>query len=179
MQPISSPPATPPSPTAPGSVSQQSALAPLKPIGSAVWSALRWLLRGFDPIKWVIVAGLVVLAVMVWSFVRTNIVEPFDDIVTERQCLDHGEEIERELLGWERSNRFGLFDRSVGFCRFGDGPNGEAPITLTLADTEPGHLFQGAKAIGIIIQLGIVSIFLRLTVEPVLDFYRHVRARLT
>lgn len=123
-----------------------------------------------------IVAAILVVALFLWSEVRDRAATPFDDQVTERLCLDHGEEIERNMIGYERSNRFGLRDRSEGFCRYGHGPNGEAPITLTLADTDPGLLYRAAKAIGIILQLGIVSFFLRMTIEPALDFYRYLRS---
>lgn len=101
---------------------------------------------------------------------------PLDELVTEQACEDHGEEIGRDLIGYERSNRFGLSNRSEGFCSYGSGPDGEAPITLTMAETEPGSRYRAAKWIGIIAQLGIVSIFLRLTIDPALDFYRYVRS---
>ncbi len=129
-----------------------------------------------DPIRVVIVAVLVVLSLFVWSAARDRLVTPLDDLVTERVCNDHGEEIGREVTGHERSNRFGLSNRSEGFCSFGQGPEGEAPITLAIAEIEPGLQYRAAKWVGIIAQLGIVSIFLRLTVDPALDFYRYLRS---
>lgn len=130
-----------------------------------------------DPIKIVLVGLLAALAIVVWSIGRNEVVTPLDGLMTERLCLDHAEEIGRVSTGYERSNRFGLFNRSEGYCFFGEGPEGEAPITLTIEDTAPGPLYRGAKLIGIIIQLGIVSIFLRFTVDPVLDTYRYLRER--
>ncbi len=130
-----------------------------------------------DPIKLVLVGILAALALVVWSIGRNQVVTPLDDLVTERLCRDHGEEIGRESVGYERSNRFGLFNRSEGYCSYGEGPDGEAPITLTIEDTAPGPLYRGTKIVGIIIQLGIVSIFLRLTVDPVLESYHYLRER--
>ncbi len=136
----------------------------------------RFSLASIDPARILIVLALIVASLFVWSLARDRIVTPFDDLVTERLCLDHGETIEREAVGHERSNRFGLSNRSEGFCSFGEGPNGEAPITKTIAETEPGLLYRAAKWIGIIVQLGIVSIFLRLTIDPALDVYRYLRS---
>ena len=130
-----------------------------------------------DPVQGVLVLILLGLAFVVWSVGRNQVVRPLDNLMTERLCLDHGEEIARTSTGYERSNRFGLIDRSEGYCFYGEGPDGEAPITLTIEETEPGPLYRGAKWVGIIIQLGIVSIFLRLTVDPVLDAYRYLRSR--
>ena len=146
---------------------------PLKPSDRSMSS----LVKRIDPIKLLLVAILAALALVVWSIGRNGVVEPLDNLLTERLCRDHGEEINRESIGYERSNRFGLFNRSEGYCSYGEGPDGEAPITLTIEDTAPGPLYRGAKWIGIIIQLGIVSIFLRLTVEPVLESYRYLRER--
>lgn len=120
--------------------------------------------------------ALIVAALVVWNVSRSRVVAPFDGLITERLCLDHGEEIGRELLDYERSNRFGWSNRSEGFCFFGSGPDGEAPITRTIAETEPGLLYRAGKWIGIIVQLGIVSLFLRLTVDPSLDLYRYLRS---
>ncbi len=131
-----------------------------------------------DPFRIVIVAVLMICALFVWSFARDRIVAPVDELVTEQLCITYGEEVEREVIGFERSNRFGIFNRSEGFCRYGQGPNGEAPISVTIEDTAPGPLYRGAKIIGIITQLGIASIFLRFTMDPSLDFYRWVRSRL-
>ncbi|MGH1490678.1 MAG: hypothetical protein ACRBK7_15030 [Acidimicrobiales bacterium] len=139
---------------------------------------LSFMLGPIDPFKLIVVGILAVLALFVWSIGRNQVVRPMDNLLTERLCLDHAEEIGRVSTGYERSNRFGLVDRSEGYCYYGEGPNGEAPITLTVEDTVPGPLFRGAKLVGIIIQLGLVSIFLRFTVDPVLDTYNYIRAKL-
>lgn len=133
--------------------------------------------RFTDPFFWITIALLGFMALLVWSVARDRIVEPFDRFVTEQHCLDTGNELEREALGFERSNRFGLRNRSEGLCQFGEGPNGEAPMTMTLEQTAPGPLFRAFKGFGIVIQLGIVSIFLRLIVDPTLELFRAVRAR--
>lgn len=135
----------------------------------------QWIAR-IDPFRVAIVAAILLAALVIWSLTRNQIVEPFDRMVTEQLCRDHAEEIGRETVGYERSNRFGVRNRSEGYCRYGEGPNGEAPITLTIEETDPGPLYLGAKWVGIIVQLGIVSFFLRLTVEPALDFYRYLRS---
>jgi hypothetical protein len=132
-----------------------------------------------DPFRIAIVAVLLIVALFVWSAVRDRVVTPLDSMVTERLCTDHGEEIGRTMLAFERSNRFGLTDRSVGYCFYGEGPNGEAAITLAIEQLDPGRLYLAAKWIGIIIQLGVVSIFLRLTIDPALDFYRYVRSTIS
>jgi hypothetical protein len=129
-----------------------------------------------DPFRIVIVVAILLVAVFLWSLARNQIVRPFDNLVTEQLCRNHADELGREMIGYERSNRFGLSDRSEGYCLFGDGPNGEAPITVTIEETDPGPLYLGAKWIGIIVQLGIVSLFLRLTIDPALDFYRYLRS---
>ncbi|MGI9598471.1 MAG: hypothetical protein ACR2QK_20060 [Acidimicrobiales bacterium] len=135
------------------------------------------LLRRLDPVKLLLVAILLVLAGVVWSIGRNQVVRPLDNLLTERLCLAHGDEIGRASIGYERSNRFGFENRSEGYCFYGEGENGEAPITLTIEETIPGPLYRGAKLVGIIIQLGIVSIFLRFTVDPVLDSYRYLKNR--
>lgn len=132
-----------------------------------------------DPVRVVIVAVLLVASLFVWSAARDRLVTPLDDLATERACEQYGEEIGREVTGHERSNRFGLSNRSEGFCFYGEGAEGEAPITLAIAEVEPGLEYRAAKWVGIIIQLGIVSIFLRLTIDPALDFYRYVRSWFT
>ncbi len=130
----------------------------------------------FDPFKIVLGILIAILALFVWSAVRSAIIEPLDNAVTEQLCDSYGEEIGRLATGYERSNRFGLRNRSQGFCFYGPGLDGEAPITLTIEETQPGSRYRAAKWIGIIIQLGIVSIFLRFVVDPVMDTYRYVRS---
>lgn len=130
----------------------------------------------FDPFKIILGILILIAAFYVWSAVRSGIVEPLDKLVTEQLCENYGEEIGRTVTGYERSNRFGLRNRSEGFCFYGQGPEGEAPITLTIEETQPGNRYRAAKWIGIIVQLGIVSIFLRFVVDPVMETYRYVRS---
>lgn len=132
---------------------------------------------GFDAGRWLVVAVIAVFALMVLNVARTRVVAPFDNLVTEQMCLRHGEEVERTLVDFERSNRFALRNRTDGFCSFGPGPEGEPAITMAITDTDPGPLYTWAKAIGIILQLGIVSIFIRLVTDPVLEMYRVVAER--
>ncbi|MEM7275510.1 MAG: hypothetical protein AAF547_20710 [Actinomycetota bacterium] len=132
----------------------------------------------FDPFRLILVAIIALAALWLWSVVREEVVAPVDSIITERLCIAHGEELGRSVLAFERSNRFAIQNRTDGFCRFGQGPEGEPPLTLTIEETEPGPLYRAAKIIGIIVQLGIVSIMLRLVVDPVFDVYRYIRAKL-
>lgn len=132
---------------------------------------------GFEIGRWLIVAVIAVCALIVLNLARNHVVAPFDNLVTEQMCLRHGEDIERILLDFERSNRFALRDRTDGFCSYGPGPEGEPAVVMAIADTEPGALYTWAKAIGIILQLGIASIFIRLVTEPVLETYRFLIER--
>jgi hypothetical protein len=132
-------------------------------------------LKRIDPLRVALVALLLIAALVVWSTVRERVVSPVDGWVTERVCATHGERIGREVTGYEQSNRFGLRNRSEGFCRYGIGPNGEAPITLTVAEAEPGLRYRATKWLGIIFQLGVVSLFLRFTVDPVFEVARFLR----
>lgn len=133
--------------------------------------------RRFDIGRWLIVAVIAVSALIVLNLARTRVVAPFDNLVTEQMCLRHGEEMERTLLDYERSNRFALRDRTEGFCSYGPGPEGEPATAMAIADTDPGALYLWAKAIGIVLQLGIASIFIRLVTDPALEAYRFVRDR--
>lgn len=127
--------------------------------------------------RWLIVAVIAVCALIVLNLARTHVVSPFDNLVTEQMCLRHGEDLERILLDFERSNRFAFRDRTDGFCSYGPGPAGEPAMAMAIDDTEPGALYTWAKAIGIVLQLGIASIFIRLVTEPVLDTYRSLVRR--
>ena len=118
------------------------------------------------------------MSLFVLDFARDRIVAPFDNLVTEQMCLRHGEEIERSLLDYGRSTRFALRNRTDGYCSYGPGAEGEAALTMTVEETDPGALYTWAKVIGIIVQLGIASIFIRLVTEPVLETYRILERRL-
>lgn len=133
--------------------------------------------REFDIGRWLIVAFIVLSALIVLNLARNRVVAPFDNLVTEQMCLRHGEDVERTLLDFERSNRFALRNRTDGFCSYGPGPEGEPAVVMAIADTEPGALYRWAKAIGIILQLGIASIFVRIVTEPALETYRFLTER--
>lgn len=128
--------------------------------------------------RWLVIAVIALLAFIVLGMARGRVVAPFDNLITEQMCLRHGEEIERTLLDFERSNNFALQNRTDGFCSYGPSPDGEAAITMTVNETEPGALYTWAKAIGIVLQLGIASIFVRLVTEPALETYRFLAQRL-
>ncbi len=138
----------------------------------------RWA-SNVDPLQVIVIAVLALLAFFVLFVARNQVVRPLDNLATEQQCRSYGETIEQPLTGWERSNRFGLLNRSEGFCSYGPGLEAEASgeLTLAIADTEPSPLYTLGKFIGIALQFGILSIFLRLTVDPVLDLYSAVRPR--
>ncbi len=127
--------------------------------------------------RWLIIAVIALFALIVLNLARTHVVGPFDKLVTEQMCLRHGEEIERTLLDFERSNQFALRNRTDGFCTYGVGPEGEPAMTMAIDATEPGALYTWAKAIGIMLQLGIASIFIRLVTEPALETYRFLSER--
>ncbi len=129
-----------------------------------------------DPGRWLIIGVIAVAAFFVLWFARNQIVQPFDELVTERLCVAHGEEIGRELATFERSNRFGLRNRSHGSCSFLAGENGEPAMMLTLAETVTGPMFRMAKIVGLVLQFGVVSIFLRLVVDPILSTYDAIRS---
>jgi len=134
--------------------------------------------QSLDPVKVVLGLLIAVAALFVWSIARSTVVAPLDAVVTEQLCQTYGEEIGRTATGFERSNRFGFFNRSVGYCSYGVGPTGGDPITVTIEETEPGSRYRAAKWIGIILQLGIVSIFLRFVVDPVMEIGQYLKARL-
>ncbi len=131
----------------------------------------------FDMVRWLIVALIAVLALVVLNQARNRVVAPFDNLVTEQMCLRYGEDNQRTLLDFERSNRFALRDRTDGYCSYGPGPEGEPALAMPVAETDPGPLYTWAKAIGIIIQLGIASIFIRLVTEPLLETHRFIAER--
>jgi hypothetical protein len=131
----------------------------------------------FDVVRWLVFAAVAVAAIWVLGFARTQVVAPFDNLITEQMCLRYGEQEERTLLDFERSNKFAMSNRTDGYCSFGPGPDGEPAIAPTIAETQPGALYQWAKTIGIVLQLGIVSIFVRLVTEPSIETVRFVIQR--
>ncbi len=128
--------------------------------------------------RWVVIAIIAILSLQVLNFARERLVAPFDGLITEQMCLRYGEDTGRTLLDFERSNRFTLGERSDGFCSYGPGLNGEPALSLTVQETEPGALYTWAKVVGILLQLGVVSTFIRLVTEPALETYRFIAERL-
>jgi hypothetical protein len=127
-----------------------------------------------------VVAAVVVLALAslwVWSIARGRVVAPLDRVVIERVCLGYADEIEREFVASERVPTSGILTRHEGFCQYGVGPNAEAPVTLPLSEIETGSGYNAFRWIGLIIELGIVSLFLRMTVEPTIEAARWVQDR--
>ncbi len=125
-------------------------------------------------VRGVIVALILIGSLFVWRFARSAVVAPFDSLVTEQACRSQAEELERPLIDFERSNRFGLRDRTYGSCLLGPLEGEQGTLQLGLEDVEFGPLYRLAKAAGIITQLFIVSIFLRFIVDPAMDLYRSI-----
>ena len=150
-------------------------------------------------IKWVIVAVLVVAAIIAMSFAR-RMIGPLDNLVTSQACTLHGkEELSRESVGYEASNRFALTNRSDGFCEFGpvvefdeDGdvvePEPEAGeeeeasadsaavpevpeerLQVSLADIETGRFYGAMKIVFVLLQFGAASAAVRLLGDPLFD----------
>lgn len=132
----------------------------------------------FDYARWVLAAGIAISALIVLVVARNTLVRPIDDLVTEQTCRNYGEEIQRPLIEYEQSNQFALTDRTDGFCLFGAGEGGEGTVRYTLEEIEPGPRYTMAKLGGIVLQLGIASIYLRLVTEPAFGLYRYLRRRL-
>lgn len=146
-------------------------------------------------VKWVVFVVLVAVGVVALVFAR-QLVAPLDGLLTSRACAVHGDELSRPVLEYERSNRFGLVDRSHGWCLYGpielddeddvgaiagDDVEATEPATdgidtvqLTIAEIEPGGLYLMGKLMGIVVQLGAASVAVRTVAEPLLD--RFVRS---
>lgn len=151
-----------------------------------------------DVALWVILALLVFVAIVALLFAR-RLYAPVDSIVTQRVCSEYGETLSRERVDHERSNRFSLVDRTDGYCVFGpvqdleaidggastdDGaaaediegdPAAQATIQVSLADLETDRFYTAIKWMGVIFQLGVASLAVRIVADPLLD--RFVRRR--
>lgn len=69
--------------------------------------------------KWVIIGLLVVVAFVALMFSR-RLIQPLDNLLTQQQCSTYGrEELSRQTVDREASNRFSLIDRTEGHCVFG------------------------------------------------------------
>ena len=146
-----------------------------------------------NPAKWIVVTIMVVVALLTLVFTRQAI-RPIDDRVTEFACSSYGDDLARPLLSHQRSNRFGLANRTYASCSFGpvdpdalaelpveyddDGeplPRPESPfddaepMALAVSDFEPIGLYGLVKGMGIVLQLGVASLAVRLVGEPLLE----------
>lgn len=130
---------------------------------------------------WTVVAILVVVGIASILFAR-QLIAPLDGLLTSQACSRHGDELSRPVVDYERSNRFGLRDRSDGWCLYGpievegedvDPADVEAgtvdTVQLTLAEVEPGGLYRVGKFMGIVLQLGAASFVVRALADPLLD----------
>ena len=148
---------------------------------------------GQNPAKWIVVTIMVVVCFLSLTFAR-KLIEPVDSLVTEYACSQYGDEVARPLLEYQRSNRFGLFNRTYASCSFGpvdaeavsalpveyddDGEplplpvspyDDDKPVTLAMSEIEPVTVYQIVKMMGVVLQLGAASLILRLVGEPMLS----------
>ena len=150
-------------------------------------------------IKWVVIGFLVVVAFVALMFSR-RLIQPMDNILTQSECSTHGrEELSREALDSEASNRFSVINRSEGHCVFGPvvefddegevieplpppgadidaggavAPEDDVPvetIQVSLADIETSGFYRGMKWLFIALQLGAASAAVRIVGDPLLD----------
>ena len=133
--------------------------------------------HNFDYGRWLLIVGIAISALIVLVVARNTIVRPFDSLVTEQACRSFGEDIQRPLIEFQRSDRVTLTDRTDGFCFYGAGEGGDGTVRYTLEEIEPGPMYTMAKIGGIVLQLGVASIFLRLITDPALGLYRYLRRR--
>ncbi len=62
----------------------------------------------------------IIIVGLVGLFVARRIIDPLDRLLTETTCSAFGEdELSRELVDFEPSNRFAVVDRTQGSCTFG------------------------------------------------------------
>jgi hypothetical protein len=72
-----------------------------------------------DSAKWAVVV--VMVAVGLFALVTARqLLAPIDELVTSQACSTHGDKLQRPVIDYERSNRFGLFNRTHGSCLFGE-----------------------------------------------------------
>lgn len=133
--------------------------------------------RNFDVVRWVLIAGIAISAFVVLVVAGTTIVRPLDSLVTEQACRSFGSEIQRPLIESQRSDRLNPTDRTGGFCLYGAGEGGEGTVRYTLDEIEPGALYTMGRVSGIVLQLGITSVFVRLVTDPTFALYRYLRRR--
>jgi hypothetical protein len=69
--------------------------------------------------RWLVIGFLVLVAFVALMFSR-RLIQPMDNVLTQRECSTYGREVvSRESVDYEASNRFSLIDRTQGYCEFG------------------------------------------------------------
>ncbi|MEM7339790.1 MAG: hypothetical protein AAF467_14145 [Actinomycetota bacterium] len=118
--------------------------------------------------------------------VARRVTVPVDNFVTEQACTNFGNRFGRPVVEYETATRFSRFDTSEGSCTFGpvEPPDIEEDVEelevlpdiadsdvvrVTLLDTEPGPLYDAAKVMIVILQLGLVSLALRVVGVPLFN----------
>ena len=128
---------------------------------------------------------LIVIALVTLQVAR-RLTEPIDNVVTDLACSSFGDRFGRPVVEYETATRFAVFDSSDGSCTFGpvelpDDPDeveelevlpdieASDVVRVTLLDTDPGPLYDGAKVAIVILQLGLVSVVVRLVGVPLFN----------
>jgi hypothetical protein len=117
--------------------------------------------------RWVVVGGLVVaglLAMMVAGWVLA----PLDGLLTKQVCADYGDQLGREVVSYERSNRVAVFGRTSGSCTYAapEADPAAALLTVSIPETDPSRLYGAVKVMLFIVKLGAASAAVRLLADP-------------
>ncbi|MCP4222824.1 MAG: hypothetical protein GY773_05730 [Actinomycetia bacterium] len=92
-----------------------------------------------DATKWIVVAFMVLVGLVTLVIAR-QMIAPIDRFVTEQACAVHGDDLGgRPVVDVERSNRFGLINRSYGWCMLG-------PVELEGNETADGTAFTASDS---------------------------------
>lgn len=96
-----------------------------------------------DATKWIVVAVMVLVGLVALVIAR-QMIAPVDRLVTEQACSAHGDQLSRPVVDVERSNRFGLINRSHGWCLLGpveledeDADGTRSTPNASLVDADP------------------------------------------
>ncbi len=127
-----------------------------------------------DAIRWVVVITLV-LAALIAALITRKVVSPIDSLVTNRVCTSHGKAIGHTLVGYQRSNRLAIANRTAGTCTYAPAQGETEKLVVPIPETDPGSLYTAVKVMTLILQLGAASAAVRLLADPLLD--RFVRSR--
>jgi len=117
--------------------------------------------------KWVVVGGLVVVALLA-MMVAGWVLGPLDTLLTRQVCADYGDRVGREVIAYERPNQIVVFGRTSGSCTYGApvADPAAAPLTVSIPDTDPGRLYGAVKVMLFIVKLGAASAAVRLLADP-------------